>query len=346
MSALIGILQKDSSSFSGDSLTPLAEDAARHGLSGYVLHLVEQRGVPLPEPIRLTLARDSRMVAAQTLRVKLLLLRALDAMHGRGITPVLLKGYGLGLRFYPDPLYRVTSDVDLLVSPSVLAEAERAVEELGLSRAPKETEDWSREFRHHLNFYGPAGMVELHFHASASFGAEMAADPMLVRARPGVVEGRTVLYLRPEDEVAYLATHAAGHALQRLAWLVDIQRLIEATPGLDWDEVASVAEQSDMRVPTFLGLWATHHLLGANVPATVLDRLSPGLWREAIARRVFTEEALVSSWVGTHHRYWSYALQAIFSSGLRNSFRYLKTAAARAMIRKFEAAFPRSEWRT
>jgi hypothetical protein len=43
--------------------------------------------------------------------------------------------------------------------------------------------------------------------------------------------------LTPEDELLYLALHAAGHLCARMAWLYDLARLIQTNPGLAWHTV-------------------------------------------------------------------------------------------------------------
>ncbi len=112
----------------------LPSAAARHGLSGYALHLADKDGLALPADGLRQLRHDARMIAGQSLRVKSVLLRALDALAKVGIIPVLLKGYGVGVRLYPDPLMRATSDVDLLVAPRDLEAAAQALTDLGLTR--------------------------------------------------------------------------------------------------------------------------------------------------------------------------------------------------------------------
>ena len=112
----------------------LPSAAARHGLSGYALHLAEKEGLALPADAQRQLRHDARMIAGQSLRVKSVLLRALDALAKVGVIPVLLKGYGVGVRLYPDPLMRATSDVDLLVAPRDLDAASQALTSSG-SRA-------------------------------------------------------------------------------------------------------------------------------------------------------------------------------------------------------------------
>ena len=104
------------------------------------------------------------------MRVKALLLRSLDALAAVGVVPVLLKGYGLGLRLYPEPLQRATTDVDLLVAGAEVEGASGALVGLGLRPLGEEAAAHARAHEHHLTFTGAAGMVELHFRALVGYG--------------------------------------------------------------------------------------------------------------------------------------------------------------------------------
>ena len=54
-------------------------------------------------------------------------------------------------------------------------------------------------------------------------------------------DGDRTWILAPEDEVLYLAVHAARHRFSRLGWLVDLELLIERHPELAWDAVGARA---------------------------------------------------------------------------------------------------------
>ena len=333
MHPLLELLSRDLDGYS--------QAAARHGLSGYVLHLADEEGFTLPDGVRDPLRRDARMIAGQSLRVKAVLLRALDALAKAGVTPILLKGYGVGLRLYPDPLMRATSDVDVLVSPAELELAAKALTDLGLSRLPEETEEWHRSFHHHINFSGPGALVELHFKASSGFGSSIEGDDLIARSTVSEIEGRKVRFLELHDEMAYLATHAAGHLLQRVGWLVDLTLLANAHPELDWRVVAARARESGMAVPVFLSLSVAREALALPVSVEVLNSLAPGTLRQMVAKWLFTPERLVKSPFTERHRYWSYAAVTLFSSTGENAAFLFRHAAARGLKRKVAALAPR-----
>src|SRR5712692_1144489 len=138
----------------------LVRESARHGLSALARYELKRAEVPLDPASASDLKRDAISIAAGALKVKAVLLRAVDALRRRGMTPVLLKGYGLASRCYPDPLLRPMSDVDLLVSPRSLPEARAALLEVGLHPQDEGSERFSLAHTHHLTFCGSSAPVE------------------------------------------------------------------------------------------------------------------------------------------------------------------------------------------
>ncbi len=282
----------------------LVHAAARHGLAGFVQHALGRSGWTLEEAVRTNLRREALAQAARGMRVKALLLRSLDALAAEGVVPVLLKGYGLGMRFYPEPLQRATTDVDLLVADAQVAAASRVLEGLGLKPLGAKEAAHAREHEHHLTFSGPAGLVELHFRALAGYGQTLEAEALLARAEEATLEGRRVRYLRAEDELVYLAVHASNHLLQRLAWLFDLKLLVLGRPGLDWGGVGEVARGTAFPHLAWYALEAARRLMGAPVPDEVLASLAPPTWQRGLAARFFTAERLLETELMHHKPAW------------------------------------------
>ncbi|AEI62618.1 nucleotidyltransferase family protein [Corallococcus macrosporus] len=278
----------------GGDAEALVRTAVRHGLVGFVAHAVGRAGWALPEPASASLRREALGNAARALRVKTLLLRCLDALATVGQVPVLLKGYGLALRLYPDPLQRATTDVDLLVARADVGAAVQALALVGLSVRRDDGARHGEEDAHHLELTGPAGLVELHYRALAGWGEALEGDALLARAEAGTVDGRAVRWLRPEDEAVYLALHASNHALQRLAWLFDLKLLALAGP-LDWQAVVERARGTAFPHSAWYAWDAARRLLGAPVPEAALAALAPPRWQQVLARRFFSGERLVGA---------------------------------------------------
>lgn len=285
----------------------LVHAAARHGLAGFVQHALGRSEWRLDEAARTRLRREALGQAARGMRVKALLLRSLDALAAVGVVPVSMKGYGLALRLYPEPLQRATTDVDLLVADAEVAVASRALEGLGLRPLGAKEAAHAREHEHHLTFTGAAGMVELHFRALVGYGETLEAEALLARAETSELEGRRVRYLRAEDELVYLALHASNHLLQRLAWLFDLKLRVLASPGLDWGRVVEVARGTAFSHLAWYALEAARRLMGAPVPEEVLSALAPPRWQRLLAVRFFSAERLLETELMLHKPAWAAA---------------------------------------
>jgi hypothetical protein len=270
--------------------------ASRHGLAGFASHALQRAGWTLPRSAGEALRREFLSGAARAVRVHALLLRSLEALGAVGVVPVVLKGSALARRLYPEPFLRATTDVDLLVAREEVEPASRALEGLGLARVPERAGHGGEgEHSHHLEFQGPAGLVELHFRAIAGYGQAMEADALLAHAEEAELEGRRVRYLRAEEELVYLAIHASNHLLQRLSWLLDLKLLVLARPQLRWERVVEVARSTEFPHLAWYALEAARRVLGASVPREVLAALAPPRWQRLLASRFFSEGWLLEA---------------------------------------------------
>jgi len=323
----------------------LVAKCARHGLSGLAEYELRQAGITVSQAAATALRRDAMSIAVQGIKVKKLLFQCLEALARDGIVPVLLKGYGLALRCYPDPLYRPMTDVDLLVARDELPRAEAALAQIGLKKN-EQLESFQLEHHHHLNFYGTLGSVELHFRAITGFGGAIDGHHLLQRAVEDSLEGRRVRYLRPEDELVYLATHATQHLFKGVAWLYDLKLFIRRYPDLDWQSVISVAEESGMQSPVYFALRTSQSALGADVPSRVLAQLRPAIWQVLLGRIVFSKGHLVDRSFAELRYSWMVA--PFLASDLARMIRALVYLAWRAPLRKLARHFPNlapAHWR-
>jgi hypothetical protein len=154
-------------------------------------------------------------------------LKVLGCLDSSSIRATPLKGPLLADRLYPTPSRRLSSDIDVLVHPDDLERASIALSEIGYERDDA-TNPHMREAAHHVHLHHAVlPTLELHFHANDGFGAPVLATALFERASEVTTEGVRYLQLHPDDELAYLAIHAAGHRFCRLLWLVDLKLAIE-----------------------------------------------------------------------------------------------------------------------
>lgn len=306
----------------------LVEAAQRHGLSAYLWRLLgEHRQEELP-PTLLELRPHSGGVVASGLKARKLLFATIDALAEEGITPTLLKGYGLAARLWPHPLLRPCSDVDLLVRDEELAAATRVAGRLGLTQFVDPGEDEPFEHHHHLCFSGEAGILELHFRPFSGFGGTLEQ----LRTTPQTLERRAVQYLAPEDELVYLAAHAAKHLFARVSWLLDLKFFLGKQPSLDWARVETLAKHSGLKAAMYCTLVAVERGLGYAAPEPLLAAVRPAVWQRELIHRFLTADRLVDGTAFKRRGAASF-FRVLLSDDPKAAMRQLSTGARRTVLR-------------
>jgi hypothetical protein len=123
-----------------------------------------------------------------------------------------------------------------------------------------------------------AHIVEIHW-ALTMPKAPFQLDASEVLAQSTLLErpGQPVLFLpRPEHTLLHLVVQNLQEGFSRLARLVDIDRIVASTPGLDWEVLVAAARKGNLASATAESLQLAHRLLGATVPDGVLRELRPG----------------------------------------------------------------------
>lgn len=265
----------------------------RHGVAAWVADELAAAGQPVPADLQ----QAARAQLAAGLKIKRLTLTVVDTLAAVEVVPVLLKGYGLASRLYPDqPLARPATDVDVLLAGREVPRAEQALAKLGLAHREVPGVEQELEEHHHRAWAGPAGLVEVHFRLFSGFGGR-AFDDQAIQARTvaGTLDGRPVRWLGPEDELVYLATHAANHGFLRLSWLVDLRRFLALHPALDWVAMLGRAREAGFEVPLVSALLLTHRLLDVPLPVEVERATARHRLRRRLDRWVFSPERVADA---------------------------------------------------
>ncbi len=208
---------------------------------------------------------------------------ALTPLAEAGHAPLVIKGASLASR-YPDPALRPMDDVDLVLPPDQVEPAITALVAAGWVRLP------TPERRpHEVDLTHPSlPGLPIDLHRSLAWwrtrANQLTSDQLWAAREPVTLYGAGVFGLPTELELVMLAAHAAKpfHVFGRLLWSADIAMVIsgaEATGGIDWDEVARLADEA--RCPTALAVALTQaeHLGASSPPA--LRRVRGG--RERLA---------------------------------------------------------------
>jgi hypothetical protein len=193
-----------------------------------------------------------------------------------GIACCPLKGPLLSQDLFGDIKWRESGDVDLLILPEALHEAERQLLGSGYARTepsrPLSAREWRQNMRlfHHSAYIHTVRRVpvELHWAIFEPYLAPPEATrQMAARASQRTYAGFSFQWLRDEDNLIFLLCHGAMHSWIRLKWLVDVVALARRKPALDWGQVE--ADMRGMRLERALGqgLWLANQLFDLPVPA-------------------------------------------------------------------------------
>jgi hypothetical protein len=214
-------------------------------------------------------------------------LRGIDA--ALTVPAIALKGPLFAARYYRQPSARGTTDIDLLVAEGDLARAEASLAGVGYRLTdPPEAVARSLRRHHHLHLQRRgAPDLELHFHAYRGFGATLRTALLAERCVP--VEGFAAIRVPcPEDELVYLAVHAASHRFGRLAWLYDLRLVLERMTPAAREVAARRAREWGVARPLALAGALLGEVLGVDRQVVrPLEALAPG--REALLRAILAE---------------------------------------------------------
>jgi hypothetical protein len=228
---------------------------------------------------------------------------ALDALEARGVKPIALRGFHTSRVYFEEPGLRRMADVDLLVPPRQIGEAEAALPEIGF----RPTTPVLRPYRR--DWIGPGVSSEifslevedernrwnLDLHASLDRwfhpGAVARLDSELDEVEPVDIDGRSLLGLRAPLLLLSLACHCSQelHA-NRLLRLVEIVRIIRAdrvSGRLDWEEFLSMTRRTGAARYAHPALALAEELAPGTVDAralVVVRRASTWAARHAVAR--------------------------------------------------------------
>ncbi|MBI5544410.1 MAG: nucleotidyltransferase family protein [Deltaproteobacteria bacterium] len=238
----------------------VASDAATHGL---LVHIAAATAPAALDPsVASLVASTRRQLGFQAQRVKRSWDLALAALQAAGIDCLPLKGRGLALRLYGDPAQRFCADVELFVRPESLGFALEVLAGAGFRKPDWISLDYYRQAQHHILLTGPAGSapVELHFALLSGLGRRLDSAEIFARARLSQVGGSTLLTMTPEDELVYLAAHAAVHGFTPLSFLYDLKVL--ATTPIDLELALARSRSARVFAAVSMALSVAEHWFG------------------------------------------------------------------------------------
>lgn len=278
--------------------------ARQNRVAPLLRHALKQSGFLLADdPALQKLHCHYRHNAARALQLSHALANLLDRLS-RQIDVIPFKGPMLAAGAYGDISLREAGDLDLLVKQQDIVRAADLLASLGHrpifpTSTPREaaflqtlTGDrraryLRRHCEHHLVSDPSQINVDLHWAiALREFSLEIDTDALWRRARTISFQGCPTLAMCPEDELLVLCVNGAKDCWNRLNRVCDLAMLLTNAPSLDWDLIVTSADKVRTRRIVLLGPALTNGLLGAPLPAGIVDEINRDQTLGVIASRM------------------------------------------------------------
>lgn len=179
-------------------------------------------------------------------------LRVVRALASQGVPALLLKGTGLGRRFYGDLGERPMGDFDILLPEEAPLDVVMTVltRDAGLRLRDRAL--------HALTFLGKDGLeIDVHRYLLPELAYRGSGRSLWERAEPIEFgsEGESWRTLSAEDHVFHILVHGLRVSdVPPLRWIVDTAAVLRATPRFDWGLVVEQARLTAMTMPVAAGL--------------------------------------------------------------------------------------------
>jgi hypothetical protein len=213
--------------------------ARRHRVQGLVWNCLRTLAIAIPADVAEALSGDAASIAERNLRAAWQSARLYEAFTRAGLPLIFIKGLTLGKLAYPDPLTKMSLDIDMLVPAGGAAGAAAELRKLGYDLVLPHVEPGSGRFeawhqrRKESVWRSPDGVqLDLHTRLADSpallAGIDVRSPTQLVEVAPGI----RLPTLARDELVAYLCVHGASSAWFRLKWVTDLAALLHgATSG-------------------------------------------------------------------------------------------------------------------
>jgi hypothetical protein len=242
---------------------------------------------PAAERLRLVLfdrnaVRHSRLEARFARAAQI---ACVDAFAANGIEVVYLKGFANAYTLYPDPDLRLFGDLDVLIQRADLPRVVALFSARGFTFRPGASPRWGFQTdASFVPFASADDACNLDIHVEPdSYPIDRALDAARVfsRARTIMADGRAIRVPAPEHAVVLAFSNAAKDKLGPFAVrkLIDLVRLFDAEPHLDWDEILVLLARGQLMLPARATV-ALLARLGARLPPLPTPLVRP-LWSPA-----------------------------------------------------------------
>ncbi len=303
----------------------------RHGLIPTTYRNLSTHAAGLvPQPVLAGLREQAERNRQRILQ----LLGELNRISGwfaqAGIPLCALKGPLLAQRLFGDVALRSSTDLDLLVHPAALGQAEALLFAHGYQRVfpavaltPRQWQAFQQEWYHYSYVLrGPRVFIEIHWTiAPPELCAPEAVHQMLMRARSLSQSGSRLAALADEDLPTYLLIHGSKHNWVRLKWLVDFAVWMRGAGPLEWQALEVRMGELGLQRVLGQGVLLANQLFEIPLPEALSPAVTQNLKVQRLAEQS-TEEILDPSYRGTEFGRQQRLHFILYAMRLKHGWRY------------------------
>jgi hypothetical protein len=246
--------------------------AQHHGVQQLVYVALAASSAPIAAEQMPPLQQIHQLNLRKALLLSRELIRIVDHLSALGIETMPYKGLALAEALYGDIALRQSGDIDLLIRPQDFSRVRDAVRDIGFtshSHLSAAQERAHLKSGYEYSFDGAAGpnLLEVQWALQPRFySIDFDMDGIFERAVTVNVAGHAMKTPSPEDLFLVLSAHAAKHVWGRLIWLCDLARIM-TLPNLDWEWIASQANELGIARIMGITMVLANRLLGAAIPS-------------------------------------------------------------------------------
>jgi hypothetical protein len=231
----------------------------------------------LPDTVQAFLDGEYRRNSFRSLVLAGETVRLIRLLAQNGVAAIPLKGQVLALQVYGDLSSRHAGDIDLLIGPQNIDQADEVLHGQGyrlinphLVCTPLRKR-FTRRRIHHYHYSSSANriQVEIHWLMSAVFRLPFQFDRLWSQGEHFSFTGDALTVLPGVNNMIFLCIHGATHGWSRLKWLCDIAHIQSGYRQTDWIRLFSAARGLNAARPVVQACVLAHILLGSPMPEWV-----------------------------------------------------------------------------